>query len=174
MVRKKFPSLAESAATRRKSIRSFKAKANERRSVPEKIADFLATESGTMPFLLFNILGFSFWLLWNTGRIPGLVPLDPFPFGLLTTVVSLEAIFLAIIVLISQNREARIADLREEVELYISTHAENEITKLMYLVTLLLKKQGIDVSADMDIQEMLEVVDSDAIEREFEKQLTGY
>jgi uncharacterized membrane protein len=100
--------------------------------------------------------------------------LIPFPFGLLTTVVSLEAIFLAIIVLISQNREARIAELREEVELYINTYAEDEITKVMYLITLLLEKNGIDVSEDTDLRNMLQNVDSDVIEKELEKQLSKF
>lgn len=103
--------------------------------------------------------------------IPGLPSIDPFPFGLLTMVVSLEAIFLAIIVLISQNREARIAELREEVELYINTYAENEITKILYLQSLLLKKHGIDTSEDTEIAEMLKNLEADKIEHELEKQL---
>ena len=117
---------------------------------------------------------FSVWLLWNTGYIPGLSIKDPFPFGLLTTIVSLEAIFLAIIVLISQNREARVTELREEVELYINTYAENEITKLMYLLTLLLEKNGIDVSQDADLESMLKNIEGDEIEQELEKQLQKF
>ncbi len=111
-------------------------------------------------------------LEYRTEKIPGMEPIDPFPFGLLTMVVSLEAIFLAIIVLISQNREARVAELREEVELYINTYAENEITKVMYLLTLLIEKSGIDVSKDEDLKDMLISIDSDAVENELEKQLS--
>jgi uncharacterized membrane protein len=111
------------------------------------------------------------WIVWNTGLIPALPVFDPFPFGFLTMAVSLEAIFLAVIVLISQNREAKIAELREEVELYINTYAESEITKMMYLQTLLLKKNGVDISADEEVQEMLKNLEADKIERELEKQL---
>ncbi len=156
---------------RRNTIKSFKAKANASRSTTDKIADFLTESFGTVFFLLLNAIFFAIWIVWNTGLVPAMPIIDPFPFGLLTMVVSLEAIFLAIIVLISQNREARIAELREEVELYINTYAENEITKMMYLQTLLLEKNGIDLSKDEDLQAMLKTLESDKIEKELQKQL---
>lgn len=156
---------------RRKTIRSFKARANAKRSFVDKIADVLTASFGTVFFLILNAMFFAVWILWNTGLISFMPIVDPFPFGLLTTMVSLEAIFLAIIVLISQNREARVAELREEIELYINTYAENEITKMMYLQTLLLEKNGIDLSEDKDLQAMLKTLESDKIEKELEKQL---
>ncbi len=156
---------------RRRTIQSFKAKANARRSTSERFADFLTQAFGTNWFFIANAAFFLIWILWNTDMIPGLSSIDPFPFGLLTTVVSLEAIFLAIIVLISQNREAHIAELRAEVELYINTYAENEITKILYLQSLLLKKHKIDTSEDAEITEMLKNLESDKIEQELEKQL---
>lgn len=172
---KKIPeAIAASAAKRRDTIRSFKAKVNNKRSVSDKIADLLTASFGTVIFLVLNAIFFAVWILWNTGTIPGLPTIDPFPFGLLTMVVSLEAICLAIIVLISQNREARIGELREEVELYINTYSENEITKVMYLLTLLLEKNGIDFSKDEDLKDMLQNVDSDVIERELERQLSKF
>lgn len=165
--------IKEGVERKRRTIRSFKAKANQNRSPSDKLADLLTVSFGTVSFLLLNIAFFAFWVLWNTSAIPGLTPIDPFPFGLLTMVVSLEAIFLAIVVLISQNRAAKVAELREEVELYINTYAEDEITKVMHLLTLLLEKNGIDVSKDEDLQDMLQEVDSDVIEDELEKQLSA-
>jgi uncharacterized membrane protein len=156
---------------RRRTIQSFKAKANARRSASDRFADFLTQAFGTSWFFIVNAIFFLIWIVWNTDMIPGLPSIDPFPFGLLTMVVSLEAIFLAIIVLISQNREARIAELREEVELYINTYAENEITKILYLQSLLLKKHGIDTSDDTEIAEMLKNLEADKIEAALEKQL---
>ena len=163
----------EGVERKRRTIQSFKARANQNRSSSDKLADLLTVSFGTVSFLLLNVVFFALWVLWNTGAIPGLTPIDPFPFGLLTMVVSLEAIFLAIVVLISQNREAKVAELREEVELYINTYAEDEITKVMHLLTLLLEKNGIDVSKDEDLQDMLQEVDSDVIEDELEKQLSS-
>lgn len=156
---------------RQNTIKSFKARADAKRTQTDKIADFLTASFGTVSFLMLNAVFFVVWIVWNMGLIPFIPILDPFPFGLLTMVVSLEAIFLAIIVLISQNRESRVAELREEVELYINTYAEHEITKLMYLVTLLLEKNGVDLSKDEDLKAMLVQLESDKIEKELENQM---
>ncbi len=171
MTKKIHPSLARGAAERRRQIQSFKAKVDSRRTFWDKAADALTSYSGTVAFLIANILFFGGWMVLNTRIIPGLVPIDPPPFSLLTLVVSLEAIFLAIVVLISQNREAHIADVREEMELYINTYAEQEITKVMYLLTILLEKQGVDLSKEPDIQDMLQQIDREALESELERQL---
>lgn len=164
--------LLHDPAERRSKIRSFKAKVNTRRSFLDKIADLLTSLFGTVTFLLLNAAVFAFWIAWNTGYVSGLRVIDPYPFGLLTMAVSLEAIFLAVIVLISQNREARIAELREEVELYINTYSENEVTKVIYLLTLIAEKNGIDLSNDAEVTEMLQNIESDEIEKELEKQLS--
>lgn len=158
---------------RRHAISSFKNRANANRTLPEKIADTMTELFGTMSFLIANGILFTIWFAWNTSLIPGLTPLDPFPFELLTMIVSLEAIFLSIVVLISQNRAAHIAELREEIDLYINTFSEAEITKIIYLQTLLLEKHGIDLSKDKELQVMLKTLESDKIEHELEKQLKG-
>jgi uncharacterized membrane protein len=156
--------------SRRRVVQSFEVKNNRDRTISEKIADTMTARFGSMTFLTLNALWFLSWILINTGYIPNISPFDPFPFGLLTMVVSLEAIFLAIIVLISQNRGAKIDDLREEVGLQITTIAEEEITKMMELQILLLKKQGIDVSSDSELAQMIEPIDSEAIEEKLKKQ----
>ena len=136
---------------------------NARRSASEKLADWLTSSFGTVTFLVGNVLFFVLWIAFNA--------VDPYPYSFLTMVVSLEAIFLAVIVLISQNREGKVTELREEIELYINTYAESEITKVMHLLTLLLEKQGIDVSADKELQSMLKSLREDDIEEELGKQL---
>jgi uncharacterized membrane protein len=106
------------------------------------------------------------------GLIPGLQPFDPFPFGLLTMVVSLEAIGLAIIVLISQNRASRIDDLREEIDLQINTVAEEEVTKIIQLQLKLLESNGVSVD-DPELKRMLNPLSSAEIERSLERELNG-
>ncbi len=156
---------------RRKVIKSFKARADAKRTGPEKFADWLTAKFGSVLFLGLNATWFSVWILINVGWVPVVEPFDPFPFGLLTMIVSLEAIFLAIIVLVSQNREARIGELREEIELQISTISEGEVTKLIKLVAILLEKQGVNLDNDPELQKMLKPVDNDQIERQLEKEL---
>lgn len=151
-------------------IQSFKEKANARRTFTEKFADFMTEKFGSMTFLWLNAVFFSSWFAINTGQLPGIAIFDPYPFGLLTVIVSLEAIFLAITVLISQNRASKLADFREEVAIQIDTVAEEEITKLIELQLMTLKNQGVDVSNDPKIKEMLQNGDAERIEKSLEKQ----
>lgn len=160
----------ESVQQRRKVIRSFKAKADAKRSPAEKFADSLTTKFGSITFLALNAIWFLVWIVLNTNMIPGIEPFDPFPFGLLTMVVSLEAIILAIIVLISQNREARISELREELELQINTIADSELTKLMNMMALLLEKNGVNVD-DPELKKMLKPINSAELMRQLEHEL---
>lgn len=160
----------ETVQNRRKAIKSFKAKADAKRSPAEKFADLLTAKFGSVTFLTLNALWFAVWIPINMGLIPGIEPFDPFPFGLLTMIVSLEAIALAIIVLISQNREARVSELREEVELQINTIADSELTKIINLLALLLEKEGVKID-DPEIKKMLKPIDSAAIVRQLEAEL---
>ena len=155
----------------KRAINSFKAKADSRRNLSEKFADWMTDCFGTVTFLSLNAIWFVIWITINTGLIPGLEAFDPFPFGLLTMIVSLEAIFLAIIVLISQNRAAKVAEFREEIDLYINTVAEEEITKMIKLQAILLEKNGINVNDDPELQDMLSPMSSSEIERRLEAQL---
>ncbi len=149
----------------------MKAKADAKRTRMEKMADMMTSKFGSNTFLWFNVILFTVWLLVNTGKISFLAPFDPFPFNLLTNVVSLEAIILAIFVLISQNRTAKIDDLREETHLQLSVISELEVTKIMKMLALLLDKQGIDLSQDPELQQMIRPVSEEEIERKLEKEI---
>ena len=91
---------------------------------------------------------------------------------MLTTIVSIEAIFLAIVVLISQNRAAHVADIREETDLQLDLVTERELTKVMKLVAYLAEKNGLDTSHDKQLQAMLQELDVTKIEDKLEKQLS--
>ena len=94
-----------------------------------RAADLIAEFSGSMPFLIINGIWFFTWITINT--LPMGVPqFDPYPFGLLTMIVSLEAIFLSCFVLISQNRQAEKDHLRSDIEYDVNIKAELEIQHL--------------------------------------------
>ncbi len=100
--------------------------ADEKLTVAQQVADVIAEFSGSMPFLIGNVLFFAIWLVWNAAWSP-LPKFDPFPFGLLTMIVSLEAIFLSIFVLISQNRQSYKDRLAAEIDHQVNTKAELEV-----------------------------------------------
>ncbi len=151
-------------------VQSYRAKADAKRTFSDRFADRLTLRFGTVVFLVLNAVWFSVWIVLNTNIIPGLEPFDPFPFGLLTMIVSLEAIFLAIIVLISQNRAAKIAELREEIDLQVNSISETEVSKVIELLKILLKKNGVKLD-DPEIEDMIRPIRSDDIEKMLEKQL---
>ena len=84
---------------------------------------------------------------------------------------TIQAIILAIIVLVSQNRAGKIDDLREEMHLQINLIAEKEITKLIQLQILLLEKNGVDTSKDAELQEMLKPMMADTLENKLKKEI---
>ena len=95
-----------------------------------RVADFLAAFSGTFRFLLVHAAWFTVWIALNLGAVHGVAPFDPYPFGLLTMVVSLEAIFLSCFVLISQSRSAAKERIRSDVEYEANIRAGLEVTQL--------------------------------------------
>jgi len=95
----------------------------------QKIADWIAWFSGSMPFLMINGGWFIIWIVLNTLPV-GIPAFDPYPFGLLTMIVSLEAIFLSCFVLVSQNRQAEKDRVRADIEYEVNIKAELEIAHL--------------------------------------------
>lgn len=95
----------------------------------QRIADWIAWFSGSMPFLALNTVWFIGWIAINTWNL-GIPQFDPYPFGLLTMIVSLEAIFLSIFVLISQNRQAEKDRVRSNIEYEVNVKAELEVAHL--------------------------------------------
>jgi CRP/FNR family transcriptional regulator, cyclic AMP receptor protein len=95
-----------------------------------RVADYAADFSGSFKFLLVHVLWFGVWIALNGEIIHGVHPFDPFPFGLLTMIVSLEAIFLSCMVLISQNRSAAKEKIRSDAEYDANIRAGLEVTQL--------------------------------------------
>ena len=104
------------------------------RSQAERVSDWIACTAGKGPVLLFHVIWFGAWITVNEGAIRSIRPFDPFPFPFLTMTVSLEAIFLALFVLASQNRLARQADKRSHLDLQIDLLAEREMTAVLQLL----------------------------------------
>jgi CRP/FNR family cyclic AMP-dependent transcriptional regulator len=94
----------------------------------ERVADWIAWFSGSMPFLMLNVIWFIIWIILNT--VPGIYHFDKYPFGLLTMIVSLEAIFLSCFVLVSQNRQAEKDRVRSDIEYEVNVKAELEVAHL--------------------------------------------
>ena len=104
------------------------------RSHVEHLSDQITRIIAGGPALLFHVVWFGLWILANLELIPGVPAFDPFPFQLLTMTVSLEAIFLSLFVLASQNRMTHEADKRANLDLQINLLAEREMTAVLRLL----------------------------------------
>jgi uncharacterized membrane protein len=114
------------------TARNVNEEAEDRRSTVARAADWVAEFSGSIPFLVLHLIFFAVWILLNVDWLPGWKPpmFDPFPFGFLTLVVSLEAIILSVLVLLSQNRQTAKDRIRGDIEYDVNLKAELEIAQL--------------------------------------------
>jgi uncharacterized membrane protein len=101
----------------------------DNRSMVMKVADWIAEFSGSLPFLFIHIGIFAVWILLNVKLFP-FGNFDPFPFGFLTLVVSLEAIILSVFVLLSQNRQVARDKVRGDIEYDVNLKAEMQISNM--------------------------------------------
>ncbi len=123
------------------------------RDVEDKLADGITSFAGNMKFVYFHTVWFGFWIVANLGLLGAAYEFDKYPFGLLTMVVSLEAIFLSTFVMISQNRSAQKADIRSQLDYETDLQAEREIAIIMRTLVRIAEKDGVDIkdlAAEMD------------------------
>jgi uncharacterized membrane protein len=120
----------------------------------DELAHRVTAFSGSMLYVWLHVVWFSIWIAVNISLLV-FAPFDPYPFGLLTMIVSLEAIFLSTFVLITQNRQAIAADRRAKVDLQVNMIAEREITKMMKMVAHLHEHIGGDGARhDPELEDM--------------------
>ena len=131
-------------------LQTFNRKATDAQlSRQRRVADAMTAFSGSMPFVYIHVIWFGAWLLCNEGVFGKSLIFDPFPFGLLTLIVSLEAIFLSTFVLITQNRQQERADRRSQADY------ENDIRAETWSIHLG-RKLGVDqASVEAEVQQRL-------------------
>jgi len=142
----------------------------KKRPLVAKIADFLTSYFGTFSFLAANAIIYAVWILGNTGKIPGFPIVDPYPYSFMNSFVSIEAIILSVIVLMSQNRESQVDRIRQELQLQVNLISEKEITKILQILKSVAEKQGVRIN-DAEIEEMTKEIDASYIERKLEEQM---
>ncbi len=153
-----------------RALQAAKTRYSRERSRMDAMADAMTRMGGSSAFLVTHILWFGVWIVMNT-KIGGPIAFDPYPFGLLTMIVSLEAICLSIFILMSQSRAAVTSELRDEVTLEVVMRVEEEVTKSLQLITGLYRRLNLPLSEDAELLRMLMPLDRDEIERELASQI---
>ena len=115
----------------------------KQRSFGERMAEKIALFSGSTWFAFVNLVWFAAWITFNVVA-PEDIAFDPYPFTFLTLMVSLEAIFLSVFILIAQNQETRLTAHRDHLDLQINLLAEQENTKMLELLEAIAERLGLD------------------------------
>ena len=155
-----------------KVFSAIKAEHSANRSTMEIMADRMIGFASSTPFLAIHALIFIGWIWWNL-PFSSMPKFDPYPYGMLTTIVSLEAIFLSIFVLMTQSRESKIGELREELTLQVNLRMEEEITKTLHLVAGLYSRLGLVLADDPELKAMLEPLDPKRMESDLAEQISA-
>ncbi|MEO7719645.1 MAG: DUF1003 domain-containing protein [Capsulimonas sp.] len=140
-----------------------------KRSKTDRIVDVITAFCGSMSFVWVHLIWFGFWIVINIGPWDGKkLHFDPYPFQLLTLVVSLEAIFLSTFILISQNRQGHMADRRNHLDLQINLLSEQENTKMIMMLETIQNHLGIKMT-DPELALMEAAVRPDQLVEQIEK-----
>ena len=147
------PALSKVISRNIRTIDRLRSKAIRRRGPQDRIADAITAFAGSMAFVYVHIAWFGGWILLNSGRL-GVRPFDAFPYGLLTMIVSLEAIFLATFVLVSQNRLGEESERRADLSLHIGLLSEHELTRVLQMLDLIHQKLEIEKDVNCELAEL--------------------
>jgi uncharacterized membrane protein len=112
-----YPVLAKRVAHERKAVQALV-------DAQDRVADKVTSFAGSLKFVYIHAVWFGIWILLNVGALGAALTFDKFPFGLLTMIVSLEAIFLSTFVMVSQNRQSERADVRSQLDFETNLRAE--------------------------------------------------
>ena len=133
----------------------------ERRTFVDRLVDSIASFSGSLVFVLLHLAVFAFWAVVNLGWLPSVRRFDPYPFPLLSTAVSVEAVVLSTFVLMKQNRMSKRAEERNHLHLQVNLLAEKEITKVLQTLSTICDHLG--VQQHKSDPEMLEMSQNTAV-----------
>lgn len=147
------PALSKVIERNIRTIIHLRTKAARERNLQSRLADAITSFSGRMVFAYLHIAWFGIWIILNTGLL-GMPAFDPFPYGLLTMVVSLEAIFLSTFVLISQNRLSEETERRADLDLHIGLLTEYELTHVLQMLDSIQDNLGIVNHADSELADL--------------------
>jgi uncharacterized membrane protein len=149
------------------TIANLEREAIDQQTPVDRLTAAITRVAGSTTFIAVHALWFAVWIVLNTTRYT----FDVYPFNLLNLVVALEAVFLTSVVLMTQNRMAKLADRRAHLDLQLNMLAEQELTATLHMLHGLCLHAGVRVSIrDERVQQLLKETDihkiAVALERE--------
>ncbi len=134
----------------------------------DRIADAIARFAGSITFVWITVFLIGGWIIWNL-VMPRRERVDPFPYPLLTLVLSIEAIFLSIFIMMSQNRAARISEKRSHLDLQLNLLAEQENTKTLRMLEQIGKAVGAEGCGDAEVEALVQATKPEALSKQIDE-----
>ena len=154
------------------TVSRLEREALEMRSMAERISDTITRATGSFASISLHVAALTGWIVVNAGWLPGVEPFDPFPFGVLTLIVSTEGVLFAIVILISQNRMVRQSERRAHLDLQVDLLAEQEATLVLHQLQRIARNLGLEPDErDVEARALIEQTDVNRMVRNLEKSL---
>jgi uncharacterized membrane protein len=151
-----------------RAIADLERQAIDHRSRMERLTDAVTEATGSPTFIAAHIVWFGLWFVLNRRSA-----FDAYPFSLLNLLVSLEAIFLTSVVLMTQNRMTKQADRRAHLDLQVNLLAEQELTTILQMLHALCQKAGTVVKvSDTRVEQLLKETDVTQLAVTLERELS--
>jgi uncharacterized membrane protein len=164
------PAAPEPTARNIEAIAALEREALHHRSAIDRLTDAVTSAAGSAAFLIAHA---AFFAVWITLNVTGDVTFDPYPFNFLVLMVSLEAIFLTSIVLMTQNRMTRQADKRAHLDLQVNLLAEQELTAILQMLQALCHRAGVEVKIrDARVEQLVKETDIHQLANALDRELT--
>jgi uncharacterized membrane protein len=164
------PSLHDVTRRNVESIAKMESASINDRTVGERWADYVADCVGSWVFLIIQSVLLLAWMALNVTA--WWTPWDPYPFVLLNLVLSFQAAFATPIILMSENRQARLSERRNHLDLQINMLAEQENTEQLRLLRLICEKAGIEIP-DGDVKILEQPTNPNEITRQIVESVEG-
>jgi uncharacterized membrane protein len=162
--------VADATARNIEAIAALEREALHERSAIDRLTDAVTSAAGTAAFLVAHAVWFGLWIGLNA---TGAATFDPFPFTFLMLIVSLEAILLTSIVLMTQNRMTQQADKRAHLDLQVNLLAEQELTAMLQMLHALCQRVGVTVTIrDTRVEQLLKETDIHQLATALDRELT--
>jgi uncharacterized membrane protein len=140
----------------------------------DRLADRVGSFVGSPAFLAFQLGLIALWIIINTGHARLIRPFDPFPFPLLSLVVSAETVLLSTFVLMEQNGMRRRSEARDHLNLQVDLLAEKEITKVLQILREVAQVLDLQrVVRDAELNEMTEMTSVDTLASRIGAEMPG-
>jgi uncharacterized membrane protein len=154
-----------------RAIARIQQQAARRRTIAQRLSDAVSSFAARESTVAWHLVWFLLWVAANVRVLP-IRPFDPFPFSLLTTIVSLEAIFLTLFVLASQNRLTQEADRRAHLDLQVNLLAEQEMTVVLQMLKEICEHLGLhDTIHSHKFVELIKQIDVGELAKHVERTL---